>query len=103
MYKENPEQIFIEFVKSLQGAGQEAQLLLDELGLSDQRLIRGFLSLSQNADILTDAIDRSNTAWEENIALSNEAMQRYSTTESQIVMQQNERANMMAEIGEKLQ
>ena len=64
--------------------------------MSDQRLVRGFLSLSQNADILTDAINRSNDAWEENIALSNEAQQRYSTTESQIVMQQNERANMMA-------
>lgn len=103
LYQEHPEQVFIEFVKALQNSGQEAQNLLDALWLSDQRLVRGFLSLSQNADILTDAINRSNDAWEENIALSNEAQQRYSTTESQIVMQQNERANMMAWIGEKLQ
>lgn len=103
LYQEHPEQVFIEFVKALQDSGQEAQNLLDALWLSDQRLVRGFLSLSQNADILTDAINRSNDAWEQNIALSNEAQQRYSTTESQIVMQQNERANMMAWIGEKLQ
>lgn len=103
LYNEHPEQVFIKFVESLQWAGQEAQALLDALGLNDQRLVRGFLSLSQNADILTDAIARSNTAWEDNIALSNEAEQRFSTTESQIVMQQNERANMMAKIGERMQ
>lgn len=103
LYKEHPEQAFVEFVKALQNSGQEAQWLLDELGLNDQRLVRGFLSLSQNADILTEAINRSNKAWADNVALSTEAEQRYSTAESQILMQQNERANMMAAIGEKLQ
>lgn len=103
LYQEHPEEVFVKFVESLQGAGQEAQLLLDELWLNDQRLVRGFLSLSQNADLLTDAINRSNDAWANNVALSAEAEQRYSTTESQILMQQNERANMMAAIWEKLQ
>lgn len=103
LYQEHPEQVFVEFVKALQNSWQEAQNLLDELGLSDQRLVRGFLSLSQNADILTDAINRSNQAWSDNVALSEEAEKRYATTESQIIEQQNERANMMAAIWEKLQ
>lgn len=103
LYNEHPEEIFVKFIESLQGAGQEAQLILDELGLNDQRLVRGFLSLSQNADILTEAINRSNQAWADNVALSTEAEQRYSTTESQILMEQNERANMMAAIWEKMQ
>lgn len=103
LYEEHPEKALVEFVKALQNSGQEAQALLDALWLNDQRLVRGFLSLSQNADILTQAIDRSNEAWEQNIALSNEAEQRFSTTESQMIMQQNERANMMAEIWEKME
>ena len=102
LYEEHPEQAFVEFVKALQSSGQEAQTLLEDLWLNDQRLVKWFLSLSQNADILTDAINRSNEAWENNVALSTEAEQRYSTTESEIIKQQNERANMMAAIWEKL-
>ena len=103
LYNEHPEQIFEWFVKGLWDAGQEAQQLLSDLWMEDVRLNRAFLSLAQNSDILTEAISRWNQAREENVALNNEAEQRFATTESQLIMLQNERANMMASIGEKLQ
>lgn len=102
LYKTNPEKVFEWFVKSLGTAWEKAQLLLSELWLDDQRLIRWFLSLAQNSDLLTDAITRSNTAWEENVALVHEAEQRFQTVESQMIMLQNERANLMEQLWEKL-
>ena len=40
----------------------------------------------------------ANEGREENIALTNEASQRFATTESQIAIAQKERSNMMAEL-----
>gem|GEM_PF-1756928 len=66
------------------------------MGLNDQRLTRSFLSLAQNSDLLTNAINLANEARTENIALSAEAEQRFATTESKIILEQNERANSMS-------
>ena len=66
------------------------------MGLNDQRLTRSFLSLAQNSDLLTNAINLANEARTENIALSAEAEQRFTTTESKIILEQNERANSMS-------
>ena len=66
------------------------------MGLNDQRLTRSFLSLAQNSDLLTNAINLANKARTENIALSAEAEQRFATTESKIILEQNERANSMS-------
>ena len=98
----HPEEVFQKFLSSLNEAWSWAAKILTDLWLKDERLTRAFLSLWQNSEILTDAISRGNQAWNDNIALVNEANQRYSTTESQLIMLQNERANAMAEIGEKL-
>lgn len=103
LFDEHPEKAFEEFVKGLSTAWDEAQLVLSELWLNDERLTRAFLSLAQNSGILTDAIEMSNEARDDNLALMNEAEQRFATTESQLIMLQNERANLMASIWEKLQ
>ena len=99
----HPEEVFQKFLTSLNDAWSGASKILQDLELKDERLTRAFLSLWQNSEILTDAISRGNDAWNENIALVNEANQRYTTTESQLIMLQNERANAMEAIWEKLQ
>jgi hypothetical protein len=51
---------------------------------------------------LTNSLQLANEGREENIALTNEASQRFATTESQIAIAQKERANTMAELGDSL-
>ena len=103
LWNTHPEEVFQRFLTSLNDAWSGASKILQDLELKDERLTRAFLSLWQNSEILTDAISRGNEAWNENIALVNEANQRYATTESQLIMLQNERANAMEAIWEKLQ
>ena len=103
LWNTHPEEVFQRFLTSLNDAWSGASKILQDLELKDERLTRAFLSLWQNSEILTDAISRGNEAWNENIALVNEANQRYATTESQLLMLQNERANAMEAIWEKLQ
>lgn len=93
---------FVKFIEKLWEAGKSAQGILNWLGLNDQRLTRSFLSLAQNSDLLTNAINLANEARTENIALSAEAEQRFATTESKIILEQNERANSMSALWEKL-
>lgn len=102
MRKEDSTWTFVKFIQKLWDAGQEAQLILNDLHLTDQRLTRSFLSLAQNSKILTDAVTMANEARKENTALSAEAEQRFATTESKIQMEQNKRANSMAAVGEWL-
>ena len=103
LWDTHPEEVFQRFLSSLNEAWSGAGQILQDLELKDERLTRAFLSLWQNSQILTDAISRGNEAWDDNIALVNEANQRYTTTESQLLMLQNQRANAMEAIWEKLQ
>lgn len=80
---------FIEFVDELAKSGDKAAQRLDDLGFSDVRLQRAFLSLAGNSKLLTDAVDKSSEAWKKNTALTNEAEKRYATTESQLKMLRN--------------
>lgn len=74
---------FNEFVKGLGASGDDAILILDELGLKDQRLVRAFLSLANAGDLLERTMDSANTSFEANSALMEEAQKRYATTASQ--------------------
>jgi TP901 family phage tail tape measure protein len=80
---------FTAFVEGLGNAGDDAIGILDELGLSDQRLVRGFLSVANAGDLMRDSIGRSNSAFQENTALIEEASRRYETTASQIQLLKN--------------
>lgn len=93
---------FETFVSGLGEAGDDALLVLDELGLKDQRLIRSFLSLANAGSLLTDTMNESSQAWDENIALTNEAAQRYATTESQIQLAKNQMRDFGITIGDAI-
>lgn len=80
---------FTLFVEGLGKQGDSAITTLEALGMTDQRLIRSFLSLSNAGDLLEEAISRSTDAFAENNALNAEAEKRFATTASQIQLFKN--------------
>lgn len=77
-------QNFISGLGGLDEKGESATLVLDELGMAGIRQSNMLKSLSLASDVLVDAVDRSNTAYEENTALTDEASRRYETFASQV-------------------
>jgi TP901 family phage tail tape measure protein len=84
LWKTDAAEAFTLFVEGLGKSGDKAFVALEALGLTDQRLVRGFISLAGAGDKLRTAIDLSTQAFEENTALAKEAEQRYKTFESQL-------------------
>lgn len=102
MFKESPTAIFEAFVEKLgkiSKEGGDAAGVLEDLDLSDQRLIRSFLSLSNAGDLLHNTIDTGRQSWEQNAALQTEAEKRYATTASQIQIAKNNLYDLGITIG----
>ena len=94
-----PIEQFINFVGGLGDAGLDATQILAELGLDDQRLVRSFLSLASANDLLVNSVDRGETAWMENTALTEEAAKRYETVASQIAIFKNNLIDVALTLG----
>lgn len=102
LWKEDAAEGFTRFVEGLSRAGDDAFVILEKLGLSDQRLIRSFLSLAGAGDLLRTSIELGNEAWEENTALTDEAAQRYATVASELQIAFNAAKVLAIEIGNLL-
>ncbi len=92
-------QSFIKGLGELDGKGESATLMLDEMGLSGVRQSNMLKSLALASDTLSGAVDMSTQAWEVNTALTNEAGTRYETTESKLKMLRNEAVDAAIEFG----
>lgn len=99
-FQEDASAAFTQFVEGLGKQGDDAIKTLDELGLSDQRLIRSFLSLANAGDLLGRAMETSSSAFEENTALSAEAEKRFKTTASQLQILKNNLMDVAITVGE---
>lgn len=82
--------------------GEDTIAVLDKLGLSGIRQSNMLRALALASNVLDDAVTTANTAWVENIALSNEASKRYATTESQMKILRNGLNNLAISIGDIL-
>jgi hypothetical protein len=102
LWKEDSSKAFEAFVTGLGAQGDEAINTLEDLGLSDQRLIRSFLSLSNNSDILTSSLELANNEFENGNALAKEAEQRFATTASRIQLLKNQVRDIGITIGDTL-
>lgn len=80
---------FIKGLARLNEEGGSAIRTLDDMGLSDIRVRDALLRASGASDVFAEALDIANTAWDENIALSKEAEQRYKTMESRLQLLKN--------------
>lgn len=95
----------IAFIRGLGGAedaGSSAIEMLEEMGIREVRLRDSLLRAANAGTLLEDSINLGTKAWEDNTALTNEANQRYATTESQIKMLKNEIVEMSRDIGVQL-
>lgn len=93
---------FTSFVEGLGRAGDDAFVVLRELGLQDQRLMRSFLSLANAGDLLRESIDLGTEAWRDNTALTREAQIRYETFQSKLANFRNQLQEVGITLGEAL-
>lgn len=104
-FKEDATGALIAFIQGLSKAeenGTSAIKVLDDMGISEVRLRDSLLRAGSASELFSKTIALGNEAWEENTALTNEANQRYATTESQIKMLKNEIVAMARDIGVEL-
>ena len=91
---------FIRGLGNLDEQGESAVLVLEDLGLTGIRQSNMLKSLALAADQMDSAVQAANTAWDENIALTNEANKRYATTQSKLDMMQNAYNNLKVAVGD---
>ena len=101
-WKEKPVVALQSFIKVLQEAqdkGVNMNAILMQLGMTGVRQSNMLKSLALASDKMGAAVQRSNQAWKENTALTNEANKRYETTESQLKMFKNQLTDIAIEFG----
>ena len=91
---------FIRGLGNLDEQGESAALVLEDLGLTGIRQSNMLKSLALAADQMDSAVQTANTAWDENIALTDEANKRYATTQSKLDMMQNAYNNLKVAVGD---
>lgn len=84
LVRTDPTKVFVRFVEALGKSGEEAQLWLKELGLTDQRLTRTFLKMASAQGLLTEVMAAGNKAYQEGTARTVEFEKALATTAGQI-------------------
>lgn len=101
-WKEKPAEALQSFIKGLNTAhekGANMDAILMKLGMTGIRQGNMLKSLALSSDKMSAAVERSNQAWKDNTALTNEANKRYETTESQLKMFRNQLTDIAIEFG----
>lgn len=91
---------FIQGLSALSAQGGSVTAILDDLGLSGIRQSNMLRSLALASDMMTDALETSNSAWTENVALANEANAVYGNTEHRISAARESINNLGIAIGD---
>lgn len=91
--------IFVKGLSASSEAGENLAETLAFLGIKGIREQDTLLRMAGASDLLSEAVGTSNKAWEENVALTNEAAQRYATTESQLNIMKNKLVDLGITIG----
>jgi TP901 family phage tail tape measure protein len=92
-------------IKGLADSGAEGENLtsiLDTLGIKGIREADTMLRMAGASDLLSTAVETSSKAWEENSALTEEAAQRYKTSESQMKIMWNRIKDIAITTGDAL-
>ncbi|WP_252242866.1 phage tail tape measure protein [Clostridium sp. ZS2] len=91
-FKEDSAKAILSFIDGLskcKESGSSTIKVLDEMGITEIRMRDALLRASGASETFANAIKLSNNAWDENVALANEANTRYATMESQLKMLKN--------------
>ena len=104
-WKEKPVDAFSKVIIGLKGisdSGGNTFGVLDDLDLKSIRITDTMLRLAGSQDGIQGAVDKSNEAWEENTALTEEAEKRYATTDSQVTILKNKFSSLKDDMGRTL-
>lgn len=93
---------FIEGLGRMSEAGENVFAVLDELGLSEIRVRDALLRAAGAGDLFRNSQELATDAWEKNVALSNEAAERYATTASQLRIMRNQLMDVAISLGDIL-
>lgn len=83
-------------------SGGNINLVLESLGVTALRQTDTLKRLTSASELMVSTIDVANVAWADNVALTNEATQRYQTTESRLLMLKNQVVDIGISIGSGL-
>jgi len=89
-------------LKNISESGGNTFGVLEDLDLKSIRITDTMLRLAGSEGGITEAVNLSKTAWEENTALMKEAEERYKTFDSQVIKLTNSFKLLFAELGEVL-
>lgn len=104
-WESEPTAVLEAFVKGLgavKDEGGNVNLTLEELGITGVRETDTLNRLAGAADLLPDAFDTANRAFEENTALSDEAAKRYETLQAKMDILKNKLKDVGIAFGEIL-
>ncbi|MGL4695176.1 phage tail tape measure protein [Enterococcus larvae] len=90
---------FVDGLSQAEDRGTTAIEMLDEMGIKEVRLRDALLRAGGASELFASAIQTSNTAWEENTALTEEAEKRYETTASQLNLLKAEVRDIAIDLG----
>jgi len=82
--------------------GENLNVILDELGITSLRQTDTMKRLSNASELMSDMVNLSNEAWENNSALTNEANKRFGTLKSKISTAINKLKDMAITVGNRL-
>ena len=104
-WKGDPQNTIKAFVKGLNNiskSGGDVTSVLKELKMSSIQEIDTLSRLAGAYNVLENSFNIGNDAWRENIALANEAAQRYGTTESKLRILKNTADSLAIGVGDNL-
>lgn len=90
------------FFQGLGSGGQNAIVILEEMGITEARLSDTMRRLAKAQDLFTDATETAATAMRDNTALAEEAGKRYATTESKVQLAKNAFDQLKVAVGDAL-
>jgi TP901 family phage tail tape measure protein len=93
---------FVEGLGRIKESGGDVSDALYRVGLTGDRSIAVFGTIASRADTLAEALDMANKEWEENTALTNEALIAAQTFSSQVIIMKNLFIELSVKIGKKL-
>ena len=105
LWKSDPSaaiQAFIVGLSKMDEQGVSAIATLQEMGFTEVRLRDTLLRATNATELFSSAQETATKAWEENVALSNEASKRYATTESRLKNLKNTATLAAQQIGKDL-
>lgn len=101
-FQENAAQALASFIVGLGSGTQSATVLMQDLGITELRLSDALRRTTNANSLFSASIQRANTAWKENTAMTKEAEKRYKTFASRLNITKNKFGNAAMTLGEQL-